>query len=170
MFLGHLPAGYLLTRGSLRAGLVRPSPQLSRSSIITLGLVGAVLPDFDLLYFYLIDDRQHLHHGYWTHIPSFWVAVFAVIFILAAVRGSVRLRTAALVLSVGVFGHLLLDTVVGKIRWLAPLSGRDFVLFDVPARYSWWVWNFVLHWTFAFELVLVVTAVAVLWRERRSAS
>jgi inner membrane protein len=54
-----------------------------------------------------------------------------------------------------------LDTVAGKIRWLYPFSNKDFVLVHIPSIHSWWVWNFVMHWTFCLELGLVLSALYV---------
>jgi inner membrane protein len=43
----------------------------------------------------------------------------------------------------------------------------EIALATVRPRYDFWVLNFVLHWTLALELALVVAA---LWRFRRSRS
>ena len=66
-----------------------------------------------------------------------------------------------------VFLHLVLDTVAGQMFWLYPFDKTSFVLVDVPARHGWWVWNFVLHWTFGLELMICLWALAVLGRSRR---
>lgn len=168
MLLGHLPAGYVATETALRWGILSPSRAVSRRAILAAGLLGSVLPDVDILYFYLIDDRQHLHHGYWTHIPSFWAVVFLGLYGLAAGRRSTWMKTTLIAAGANVLLHLGLDTITGKVRWLAPFSSRDFVLFDVPARYSWWVWNFVFHWTFVLEILVLLVAAAMLWRARRA--
>lgn len=70
----------------------------------------------------------------------------------------------ALIFCLGAFGHLLLDSVVGDIYWLAPFSGEPFSMFTVPALYHPWWLNFILHWSFAFELALLAWA-AVLMRQ-----
>ena len=160
MFVAHAPAGYLLTRGlRLRAPL-------------WLGLLGSVFPDLDMLYFYLLDDRQHLHHSYWTHIPAFWVAMWLTG--LALTHGRARkFRPWVHLFVASVLLHLALDTVCGGIRWLAPLSTDSFRLFRVTTRHGWWVANFLLHWTALFEVViLAASCVAVVrnLRARRSVS
>lgn len=50
--------------------------------------------------------------------------------------------------------HLLLDTFVGDIWWGAPFYDQPLALFSVPARFSPWWLNFVLHWSFAVELAI----------------
>ncbi len=51
-------------------------------------------------------------------------------------------------IGINIWVHLLLDTIVGKIKWLYPVSNEDIVCFHVPANYGWWVLNFVLHCNF----------------------
>jgi inner membrane protein len=148
MFVAHLPAGYVLTRRLLDR---TPAGNALSRRVLALGLLASVLPDFDLLYFYLIDSRQTLHHLYWPHLT--------------------RNRThtlVSLVFHANVFLHLVLDTVVGHISWLYPLYPESFALIEVPARYGWWVWNFVLHWTFGLELLICAWAVAIFARSRRN--
>ena len=64
--------------------------------------------------------------------------------------------------------HLMLDTIAGGIAWFYPFSPRPFVLVDVPAIHGWWVWNFVLHWTFALEVLVWLWAGVVFVRSRRA--
>jgi hypothetical protein len=158
LFVAHLPAGYLLSRQLTR------HPKLQ--SWLWLGLLGSVLPDFDLAWFYLVDGRQHLHHSYWTHLPIYWLAIAAGWLLLAALLRAKRLVRAGLVLFPNVFLHLALDTVAGKIRWLHPWSSESFALFDVPARYGSWIENFLRHWTFGIEVGLVALALVVFLRSR----
>ena len=56
MFVAHIPAGYLLTRYLSRG-------HADRKALILTGLVASVLPDTDLLWFYLVDNRQTAHHA-----------------------------------------------------------------------------------------------------------
>lgn len=66
MFIAHLPAGYLVAR-HLANGHER------RKWLIIAGLCASILPDLDLLWFYLIDNRQTAHHAYVFHWPLFWI-------------------------------------------------------------------------------------------------
>tara|TARA_R110000868_G_scaffold10226_12_gene50135 strand:+ start:655 stop:852 length:198 start_codon:yes stop_codon:yes gene_type:complete len=65
MFIAHLPAGYLLTSA------IQTRARNQSLSLLATGLVASVLPDADLLWFYLFDNRQHVHHAYITHTPAF---------------------------------------------------------------------------------------------------
>jgi inner membrane protein len=51
--------------------------------------------------------------------------------------------------------------------WLYPFHTQSFVLVDVPARHGWWVWNFVIHWTFGLEALICAWAAADLARSGR---
>jgi inner membrane protein len=155
MLTAHLPSGYVLGRL-----LPQQTPHL-----MPVALVGAVLPDIDLLWFYLIDDRAFHHHRYWVHIPAFWAAVAVVALPLAWWRGFLA---TALVFFAALLMHLTLDTISGGILWAAPFSDDLHELVTVPARYGHWVTNFVLHWTFLAELAIWATAIA-LWLTRSRA-
>lgn len=155
MFIAHLPAGYLITQ--IVVARCKLHDKASRYAII-IGLTGSVFPDIDLLYFYTIDLRQHHHHSYWTHIPLFWLASLALFFLALKLMGKSSYALLLLIFGLNVFVHLMLDTVVGDIWWLYPFIDRPFSMFFVPAQYQPWQLNFLLHWSFALELILLCAA------------
>jgi inner membrane protein len=151
MLIAHLPAGYLLAR-RLAPRLAAAPGDLRR--LMGFGLAGSVFPDFDILYFYFLDGRQTLHHDYWPHIPAFWpAAMFGAAVLLWLARAAIPWREG-LVFFAGIFLHLALDTPAGGIMWGWPASQQRFLLVEVPARFDWWVWSFVLHWSFLLELAI----------------
>ncbi len=68
MIIGHLPLGYLSIK-VFPAKLINIS---NKKIFMLVGLSGSIAPDLDMIYFYLVDNRQHHHHTYWTHIPFYW--------------------------------------------------------------------------------------------------
>jgi inner membrane protein len=136
---------------------------------VIYGLLCSVLPDFDLLYFYLIDHRQHAHHTYWTHIPIFWLLLTGALYFgtKAVLRKNIGL--ACVILLANTQTHLLLDSVAGGIYWLHPFNNEYYRLFEITARYDWWVWNYIIHWTFLFELLIIAATTYVIWEDRRLA-
>lgn len=164
MFVAHLPAGYLLTRRMLERTRL---DQVTSRRVMALGLIFSVLPDLDLLYFYLVDQRQTLHHLYWPHLPLAWLGPAVVCAVACAWIRSRLLIAVCLVFYANVFLHLVLDTVAGQMFWLYPFDETSFVLVDVPAQHDWWVSNFVLHWSFGLELLICLWALAVHVRSRR---
>jgi inner membrane protein len=71
------------------------------------------------------------------------------------------------IFSAGGLLHMVLDSVVGDIWWFAPFIDRPFALFTVPALYTPWWLNFLLHWSFALELAICVGAVITFRRCQR---
>lgn len=160
MFIAHLPAGYLLTKFLIRKNDTSGQTKQQYRTFLFIGLLGSILPDFDLLYFFLIDDRQHGHHSYWSHIPYYWTTLFLISFVYCKmVQASRFIVTGLLVLYLNIMLHLILDTLVGGIYWLHPIDQSYLTLVDIQPRFQWWVWNFVLHWTFALELLIAFLAI-----------
>lgn len=150
MFIGHLPAGYVLTKTIQEKAKIK--------KYLLLGLVASILPDLDMLYFYLIDKRQHLHHSYWIHIPFYWIILGLFTFAILRILKKKQYYIPASIFFANIFLHLALDTIVGKIEWLYPFTDHAYVLFTVPAVYDFWVYNFVFHWTFLFEIGVIIWA------------
>jgi inner membrane protein len=163
MLIAHAPAGYLLTLGVQKIAGVR-----SRA-IMAAGLTASVLPDLDLAWFYLVDDRRIAHHGYVTHTPVFWCVMVASFCVLTRMLRIPQAGLISLVLLGNLLLHLVLDSVAAEVRWLWPLSASEINLFHVAPRYDWWVWSFVLHWTFLVEIAITIAAIVVLGRRHRQA-
>jgi len=165
MFIGHLPAGYLLGRFVCK---VMPSTQPGMAVVVSAALVGGVLPDLDLIYFYTIGGKQVVHHEYWSHTPFYWFVIYLCMsFATFLIRSMSAFKILSVIFSAIVL-HLALDTITGQIHWLHPVSKTTFNLVQVPAVHSWWVANFLLHWTFALEILVLALAV-ILHVKRKSA-
>lgn len=151
MFIAHIPAGYIISHWHQSQ---HPSPPSANLLALTTfaTLLGSVLPDFDLFYFYLLDARQHNHHSYFPHLPAFWL-----IFLLPLLITFKHLKKRNLLFitqgfALGILSHLLLDSIAGGIAWLHPFSDQLYTLVKIPRLKGWWVWSFFLHWTFLLEL------------------
>lgn len=151
MFIGHLPAGYVLTKTIQK--------KFKTESYLWLGLIASVLPDIDIFHFYLIDNRQNLHHGYWIHIPFYWLIMGIITFAVIWFTKKKGYTIAAIIFFSNIFLHLFLDTIVGKIEWLFPFTDKAYYMFDVPATHDFWVHNFLFHWTFLLEIGVIFWAI-----------
>lgn len=151
MIVAHLPAGYILARAT----------QNPRGVLLWAALTGSVFPDLDMFWFHLVDQGAIHHHRYWMHAPGFWFVIGAVA--MVTLRGTRRAIAATFITSI--FIHLVLDTLVGGIMWLWPVSTHLFTLTIVPATQSHWVLSFMVHWTFLAELLLIAVAAALLIRK-----
>ncbi|MEM9639805.1 MAG: metal-dependent hydrolase [Pseudomonadota bacterium] len=154
MITAHLPSGYIL------GCKLAPLPPYG----MTVALIGGILPDFDLLFFYFVDDRAIHHHRYWFHIPAFWLAVACIALPLAARFGRIHL---ALIFFAAITVHLLLDSISGDILWAVPFSNEMFSLISVPATQSHWILSYLMHWTILFEIIIWVIAFW-LWRDGKN--
>jgi len=157
MFIGHLPAGFLLTRWL--------QERLQTTKFLWVGLVASVFPDIDMLYFYLIDDRQTLHHQYWTHLPLVWIALWLLMIMAAKILKNRTVYLVTMIVFANIVLHFILDSIVGGIGWLYPFVDYDVSLFSVPTTHDFWVWSFVFHWTFLFEIAVIFAAGALLYKE-----
>ena len=157
MFIAHLPGAYLTFR-------TLAPVTLPRTAFIA-GCLGGLAPDLDLLWFYLVDQRQTHHHGYFSHLPAFWLGLLVLAMLLHRHRAS-RLSTAWICSCLGALLHLALDTPIGEIAWGWPVSAQAGPLITVPARYPQWVLNFLIHWSFLIELALCAAAALVFARSR----
>lgn len=160
MFIAHLPAGYIAAH-YLRERL-NSRPETSRAYLLC-ALLGAVAPDFDLFYFYLFDHRLHPHHSYFTHFPVLWLLLTGLALLWRWCVPQHRYAPLACIFALNGFVHMVLDTVFGHIKWLAPWSDQSFSLWPPHAIYHPWWLNFFLHWGMAIELLIVLWA-AYLWR------
>ncbi len=152
MLIAHLPAGYLLARATRAKG-----------QAMAAALLGAVLPDFDMIWFHLIDHGAIHHHKYWVHAPGFWLLLALVTLPLIRVLRPELVRPALIFLA-AIALHLILDTLGGGIMWYWPFSTHLIEAVTIPATQSHWVWSFVLHWTFLAELVITGAAALLFLR------
>lgn len=118
-------------------------------------LIGSVAPDFDMLWFHLVDNGSLHHHRYWPHIPIIWSGIAAVV--LAAIWRT-GWRSAGLSFFAAIFLHLVLDSIAGGILWAYPWNDTLYYWVEVPAAYDHWVISFVLHWTFGLEVAVWLAA------------
>lgn len=152
MFIAHLPGGYLLTR-HIQNRLGNTSPTLRIA-----GLIASIFPDFDLLYFFLVDHRQTPHHQYWTHMPFFWLTLASMAYLVASAARLRQFIPYIGVILANVMLHMAMDSVMAEIYWLYPFSNVPVNLLHITKHYDWWVLNFALHWTFLIEILIVFIA------------
>lgn len=161
MFIAHLPAGYLLTRA-----IQHKTDNLSLN-LLWAGLLTSLFPDLDLFYFYLIDNRQHPHHHYITHMPLAWLALALLSYATLYFTRTKRYNLYVTVIFANAMLHMLMDSVAASIPWLSPFSPVEVNLVKVPSHYNSWVLNFLLHWTFLLECTITLCAFMVWLHDRR---
>ncbi|MDR0996190.1 MAG: metal-dependent hydrolase [Zoogloeaceae bacterium] len=163
MLTAHLPSGWLLS--CLAIDRLKIPPQEARAFFIA-GILGAIAPDFDMLWFYLVNAGQVHHHRYFTHWPILWLTLFAASCLLCHGQRHRRAGQLAALFCAGCLLHLVLDSLVGDIWWLAPVVDKPFALATVPRHFEPWWLNFILHWSFAAELAIWAAAIWLFLRQR----
>ncbi len=144
MFIGHLPGGYLAARALWGR---------NQRTLIIATMVGAVLPDIDMLWFHLVDQGAVHHHTYFTHRPALWACI--------ALLGLLLRKNIVLALGLGGLVHMLLDSIVGAIAWGWPFTDAANPLVTVPATHKNWIMSFLTHWTFLVEIGLTLVAIGL---------
>lgn len=159
MLIGHPPLGYLIGVSLRRRFGTATSP-------VVASMAGSVAPDIDMLRFWFIDFGAYNHRYYFTHWPFFWLVCAAVILpLLYKWRRGWLLPAVGFF--IGVLSHLVTDTVMGPVRWLAPFDNTAYELFRIPANYSHWVLSAIGYWTFLLDIGVCLLAALVWWRERQ---
>ncbi|MGH1464907.1 MAG: metal-dependent hydrolase [Cognatishimia sp.] len=154
MLIGHLPSGYIAAC---------TCEKFTSSRTFFVGMVlGAFLPDIDMLWFHFVDHGAVHHHEYITHRPIVWLAVLTIGFILQ--------RKFLLGLGLGGILHMLLDTLAGAIVWGWPLATEPNTLVIVQATHDHWIKSFLWHWTFKVEIVVTLSGLGLFvfrrWKSR----
>ena len=161
MLIAHAPTGMLMA-----AVLIKLKPQaVSWQRWYLMGAVMGMLPDLDMLRFYWVDHRQYHHHVYVPHWPIVWLSISVLALVWYGIKQS-KAAACAVLLGLTGISHMVLDSVVGDIGWLKPWHDGLYAILEVSNRYSPWQLNFIIHWSFAMELGLLLLAVWQ-WRRKR---
>lgn len=155
MIIAHAPSGYILATSIMRRIASAP---VTAKAVVAAGIVGALAPDFDMMYFHLIDNRQTHHHKYISHWPIVWLTLAATSALWFSYARQSKAAALLLVVCLGGVLHVALDSFVGDIWWFAPFIDQPYAMFTVPARFKPWWLSFILHWSFAVELAICIWA------------
>lgn len=164
MMIAHLPAGYLLSTALSKKWHI--TNDRLHQHFLMAGMIGSIFPDIDMLYFYLIDNRQHHHHSFFTHFPIIWMALLLIAALYKKKAPHQQEWLLVMIFSINGLIHMVLDSVVGDIRWLAPINNMPFSLFYVASHYNFWLLNFIFHWSFLIEILITAIAIFV-YRNRK---
>lgn len=155
MIFAHLPAGFITTK--ILEKQLHITDQKERKYFYIIGLIFSIIPDFDVLYFYMFNSSIH-HHKFFPHLPVFWLLFFSAAAIFVYFIKKPIWTYLFIVAMVNIIVHLILDSITAPLWWFYPLSDTAVMLIEVPARYSHWFISMILHWSFLLELLIIVTA------------
>ncbi|ESK55718.1 metal-dependent hydrolase [Acinetobacter tjernbergiae] len=165
MFIAHLPSGYILAK-ALYSKL--HSTGIQTKSFFTIIMLGAIFPDLNLFYFYLIDQRSVHHHQYFPHWLSVWITIFLIaLYCFKSFKSKFALLTC--LFCSGAILHIFLDLFVGDVWLFAPFIHQSYAFFEVSSRYPTWWLNFILHWSFLIEILICLRALFVYFKSTKAA-
>lgn len=167
MFLAHLPASYLLSCSLLALPAAADLPHDQKRRLLITGTLAGILPDLDVLYFYLLSNQHIGHRAFPSHWPQLWLLMCILVAVATTMLRNREWFWHNWFLLSGVQLHFLLDTIAGPIRWLAPFNHTRFTLFHVPRQPGWWVWSYVVHFSAWLEVILIVAAAWLAWHTHR---
>ena len=102
-------------------------------------------------------------HVYVPHWPIVWLSISVLALVWYWIEQS-KAAVCAVLLGLTGISHMVLDSVVGDIGWLKPWHDGLYAIFEVSNRYSPWQLNFIIHWSFAMELLLLALSI---WQWQR---
>ena len=159
MLIGHLPAGYFVTRTILKKFKL-PFNQRLGKWLFLAGLIGAILPDFDLAYWILFDEYgAGSHRFYYTNYPVFYLLSFLLFVMIYFLYRKKWLKLGIIIVFANIFAHFLLDTAFVGIKWLWPFYDRLIGIYNVNFTGGLLVENYFRHWFWYLEIALWALAI-----------
>ncbi len=176
LWFGHLALGYLVTKTILALTPAQFSMPEIRI-LMTLGMIAALLPDIDLIPFFIKHrsaklQKNESHRRIWSHAPLLWIAVLLLIL---SMTDSPFAFTACLVFLAGSLTHFLADSIEDGVFWLWPFSNIKWYLHkakeiefssqktSVVCYYKRLLTHiYIKNWTFWIESVIILLALVVI--------
>jgi hypothetical protein len=155
MTFGHLSAGYITSKLLFKEF---EHKSVYYKAFMFWGMLGAIAPDIDMLYYFTNKHTFLTHHQYYTHFPIFWLALLLIsLFWLQLHHHRNQNPAAAFIFTFNGFIHTILDTVTGEIWWLAPFVNKPFSFVTDRSEFTYFT-----DWTFGIELFLLLLALSLL--------
>jgi len=154
MLIGHLPAGYFLTRY-----LIKKNKLPLNVFWLGLGLIASILPDFDIAWIIIHDTTISSHRNYYTYYPIFWLLLFLIsVLVYFFVKKKWLIKGIYLVFG-NIFLHFLLDTPFVGIKWFWPVYNKFIGIYNTGFTGGFLVENFFTHWFWYLEICLWLAAI-----------
>lgn len=157
MIIGHLPAGYFTTRY-----LIKRQKLPLNKWWLGLGIISAILPDLDYIYWLLSNDQADTHRGYITTYPIIYLGLFLISLLIYLFYKRQWLKNAIILIFINIFVHFLLDTPFYGVKWFYPLCNQEVGIYNVGSYTNGsgiQVQNYFTHWYWYLEITLWVVAI-----------
>jgi hypothetical protein len=127
-------------------------------------MLGSVIPDMDYLYQSLFDFRNYDHHYYLTHFPIFWGMLLVSSQIWLFSNNKSEKPVYFFIFSLNGFLHMLLDTIEGRMYWLAPFSYQGFSGSKPLLKYAGRFVDTYPNWIYFIETLIFTCAIYLFLR------
>jgi hypothetical protein len=150
--------------------------------LFIIGFLAGALPDLDLVYYMLYKKKKNKpftadavnHRQTVMHAPLFYLAILTPLFILSSMLHATLMYHILVVLSIGVFSHILLDMVwVGGVPLLWPMQKGLYGFFLKHSRkqlqayirlhgndwFGFYMHHPLFHFECAFLIFMLVTGI-----------
>ncbi|MDP2586989.1 MAG: metal-dependent hydrolase [Candidatus Komeilibacteria bacterium] len=154
MLIGHLPAGYFLSRALIKKFKIPLTPLW-----LGLGLVASVAPDFDHAFNLFFQTNINDHRSLLTHIPITYFILALLGWVLYKLKPRRWLKWGLILVLPNALLHTVLDTVFIGIKWLWPFSDRYVGIYNVGYSGGFSVTDYFQHWYWYLEIALWLVAV-----------
>lgn len=120
-----------------------------------VGIVSAILPDFDLLYVLFNSGLKHRYFISHSILPYFIIFILIFIYSYLNKRQSMYIKTLSYVFFLGVCSHLIIDLLVGGIVLFAPITYNiwGYELFRNTSDNVSWITKYIFSWYMVFEIL-----------------
>lgn len=166
MIVGHLPAGYFLTRY-----LIKRQKLTLNKFWLGLGLIAAIFPDFDYAYWILSNDQSESHRGYITTYPIIYLGIFLIFLLIYLIKKNIWLKNFIIIVFANIFLHFLLDTPFFGVKWFYPLCNQYLGFYDIGGYANGGgiqVQNYFTNWYWYLEIALwLVALIAIIISSKR---
>lgn len=178
---GHIAGGYLTSK-LLQKALPYTFTTREKKILSFCGAFFGFMPDLDFFYAFakakswIISTEMIDHRTFLTHTPLPWMILGLLVFTLAKKPFA---KAIGLLLWLGTWSHLILDSIEHGVRWLWPFSKHLYAIAGVVERIdtrSAFVsfWGSFLTWyathsiTFYFEGIIILVALYVFYKSNKA--
>ena len=154
MLIGHLPAGYLLTRALMKKYKIPLNHWW-----LGLGLLFSIAPDFDHIFNLLFQNNIYNHRLLPTHVPLTYLIILLIGLLIYRIKPWLWLKWGMIIALPNLILHLILDTPFVGIKWIWPFYPKLVGIYNVNITAGIIVPNYYHYWYWYLEIILWLAAV-----------
>lgn len=170
MVFSHGPAGFTITWATQKLWKKGLNSR-QKVCIYILGVIFGLLPDVDVVYYYLI-SATHLHRENITHSPILYLALFILVFVFSLVLKNKFIKSISFIFLFSTFFHLILDSTTAGVPWFFPLSKNLYGLLFVDALATGFYGSHLIVFLYSLEAVFFLFTLGILlfWKYKEKNS